>query len=188
MTTQADRLPTLPAKLLVLALNMCHQPARLVILPVRNADSTMRGFSLPQLVIVIALAGILATVAISFTPSLPNARLDVAAKQVLSDIEYAKQNAMLTGQTSGVQFISGGAYTVYQGTTATPLLSPLTQVNMVVTLSATYSGVSLSTNFTVEFDRFGSPTAGGGGSVSITNGTTTKTISVTANTGELTLQ
>jgi prepilin-type N-terminal cleavage/methylation domain-containing protein len=147
-----------------------------------------RGFSLIELVMVIAIVGVLGLVAIIYAPSIDNTRLDAAAKQVVSDIEFAKQNASLTGVISGVNFVSGGAYTVYQGTTATPLASPLTLQSMVVTLSAKYPNIVISSNFTVEFDSLGSPTTGAGGSVTLSNGSATKTITVTANTGKLVLQ
>ncbi len=144
------------------------------------------GFTLIELVLIIALIGVVGLAVVVLVPSLSVTKLDVATKQVLSDIEFAKQNAMMTGQTSGVQFVSGGAYTVYQGTTATPLSSPLTKTNMVITLSSSYSGISITSSYTVEFNSLGSPTTGGGGSVTISNGTSTKTITVAANTGKIT--
>ncbi len=148
----------------------------------------IRAFSFVELVIVLALVGILGLAAIVSAPSLDTTRLDVAIKQVLSDIEYAKQNASLTGQTSGVQFVSSGAYTVYQGTVSTPLSSPLTHQNMIVTLSANYPNIVISNNFTVEFNSLGVPTTGSGGTITLSNGSATRSITVTANTGKLVLQ
>lgn len=147
-----------------------------------------RAFSLLELIAIIALVGVLGLAAIIYVPSLDSTRLDVAAKQVVSDIEYAKQNASLTGQTSGVSFVSGGAYTVYQGTTATPLQSPLTLQNMVVTLSVNYPNIMIANNYVVEFDALGRPVTGSGGAVTLSHGTSTRTITVTANTGKLVLQ
>src|SRR5690349_14498161 len=120
----------------------------------------MRGFSLVQLVMMLGVLGILGLAVIIYAPSLDTTRLDVAVRQVLSDIEYAKQNASLTGVTSGVAFVNGGAYTVYQGTTATPLANPATRQNMVVTLSTNFPGVVISGNYTVEFNSLGKPTTG----------------------------
>lgn len=148
----------------------------------------IRGFSLMELVMVIAVVGVLGLAASIYAPSVDSSRLDAAAKQVVSDIEFAKANASLTGQTSGVNFVSGGAYTVYQGTTATPLTNPLTLQNMIITLSTNYPNIVISGNFTVEFDSLGSPITGSGGSVTLSNGSATKTITVTANTGKLVLQ
>ena len=147
-----------------------------------------KGFTLIELVSVIALLGIMALAIVLISPSTNPARLDAAVKQVSSDIEHAKEHAMTTEKTSGVQFVAGGTYTVYEETTATPLIDPLTKEDMVVTLSSLYSGISISTNYTVEFNSFGAPTIGGGGSVSLTDGTTTKTVTVTTETGKVTIQ
>lgn len=143
----------------------------------------MRAFTLIEFVLVISLLAILAITAGIFTFSPSKARLDAAITQVVSDIERAQQNAQRTGVTSGVQFLAGGSYTVYQGTTATPLQSALTGQNLIVNLSSQYPGVSISTNYTVEFDRFGAPSLGGGASVTLSNGSNTRTVSVTATTG-----
>lgn len=148
----------------------------------------LKGFTLIELVLVIGLLGVLALAAIVISPGVAPARLDAASKQVQSDVEYAKQNAVLTTTTHGVAFVASGSYTVYRSTTATPLLSPLTKQSMVITLSAQYPGVSISSNYTVEFNRFGNPTTGGGGSVTLTDGTSTRTITVTANTGRVMMQ
>jgi type II secretory pathway pseudopilin PulG len=145
------------------------------------------GFSLTNVVLVAALVGILAIVAVSFLPSQSKVHLDAAAKQVMAHVQYAQQNAIAARATSGVQFVSGGAYTVYQGTTATPLTNPQTQQSMVITLSNTYPGITLTKSYTVEFDWLGTPTTGGGGNVTLSDGTTTKTLTVAANTGRLTL-
>lgn len=146
-----------------------------------------KGFSLIELVLVIALLGLLALGALVIAPNVSLSRLDAAARQVQSDIEYAKQNALLSEVTSGIAFTAGGSYTVYQNTIATPLLSPLTRQSMIITLSNNYPGISISTNYTAEFNRFGSPTTGGGGSVTLTDGTNTRSVSVTANTGRVTI-
>lgn len=160
----------------------CHREA-----PERRRGD-LAGFTLLELVLTIALLGALALGLVLISPSIAPARLDAAAKQVVSAIQYAQQNAATTTQTSGVFFVSGGAYTVYQGTTATPLADPLTKQNMIITLSDRYPGVSLSSNYTVEFNRMGIPTTGGGGNVTITDGSSTKTIQVTANTGAALIQ
>lgn len=141
-----------------------------------------------ELVLVIALLGIMGLAVRVMAPSVSLARLNMAAKQVLSDMEYARQNAQLTGVVSGVSFVQNGSYTVYQATTATPLKSPLNRTDMVLTLSSAYPGISLSKTYVVEFNSFGVPSTGGGGNITITDGTNTRTITVTANTGKMVLQ
>lgn len=148
----------------------------------------MRGISIVEIVGVLALLGVLGLAAVVWVPAGTEARLDAAAKQVQSDIEYARQLVMSSAATHGVQFVAGGTYTVYVGTVATPVMSPLTRLNMVVNLSTSYPGVSIQNSYTVEFDRFGAPTVGGGGAVTITNGVLTRQVSVTASTGSVVLQ
>lgn len=150
--------------------------------------TTQKAFTLVEFVLVLAVLGIVSIVAITMSPSITPARLDAAARQVQSDIEYAKQNAMMTTTDSGVNFVAAGAYTVYENSTATPLLSPLTKQNMVITLADKFPGISIQGNYTVEFNQFGASTVGGGGSVVLTDGTNTKTIAVTANTGKVSIQ
>ncbi len=136
----------------------------------------------------LALLGVLGLAAIVSAPSVSTTRLDSAIRQVLSDLEYAKQNASVTGVNSGIQFVSGGAYTVYQNTTATPLTDPVTNQSKVVTLSTNFPGISISGSITVEFNSLGTPVTGSGGVVTLTDGSSTRSITVTANTGKLVLQ
>ena len=148
----------------------------------------MRAFTAVEVLLSVLLLGVLALAAVMLVPPIGTYRLNAAANQVRSDIQYAQQNAVTTGQTSGVQFVNGGAYTVYQGTVSTPLLSPLTRSTWIVTLSTNYPNTVISGNYTVEFDNFGNPTTGGGGSVALVNGSITKTITVAANTGRVSVQ
>ena len=136
----------------------------------------------------ISMVGVLLLAVIVLTPSISPFRLDQVSKIVASDIEYAKQNAITTGQTSGVEFISGGNYTVYQNTTATPLIGPLNEQSMIISISTLFPGASITSNYTVEFDKFGKPTTGGGAGVTISDGSNTKTVFITANTGRITIQ
>ncbi len=148
----------------------------------------MRGASIVEVVGVMALLGILGVAALVWVPSYNPTRLDAASKQVQSDIEYARQLAMTTNVIHGVQFVSNGAYTVYRSVVAAPVSSPLTHQDMVITLSAKYPAVTIQTNYTVEFDSFGAPSAGGGGSVTITNPAGSKVIRVVDTTGSVVIQ
>lgn len=148
----------------------------------------MRGFTAVEALLTLAVAGILALAAVLLLPPVGEVTLNSAAIQVRNDIEYAQQNAMDTGQTSGVVFVDHGSYTVYQGTVSTPLSSPLTQASMIITLSTSYPGVAISGNYTVEFDRMGKPSVGGGGSITLTSTSSSKIITVTANTGRVKIQ
>lgn len=144
-----------------------------------------RGASIVEIVGVMALLGVLALAALVWTPSPDPTRLSAAARQVQSDVEYARQLAMATNVTHGVRFVANGAYTVYRSVVATPVISPLTHQNMVITLADTYPGVRIQNDYAVEFDAFGAPTVGGGGSVTIVNLSGARTIQVLAGTGKV---
>lgn len=145
-----------------------------------------KGFTLIELVLVIAALGVLGVAVLILAPNLSTSRLSAAVKVVVSDIEFAKQSAMTSEIDSGVTFVASGSYTVFQSTVATPLASPLTQQPMIITLSTNFPGITISTNYTVIFNKFGSPTTGGGGTVTITDGSTNRIITITANTGKVT--
>jgi prepilin-type N-terminal cleavage/methylation domain-containing protein len=154
----------------------------------REDQINHHGFTIIEIILVISLLGLLAVGAVVFSPSgAPKSfSLDGATKQIQSHIQYAQQHALLHRTTAGVDFVSSGAYTVYQGTTATPLSDPLTKQDLIITLGDVYNGVSLSANYTVEFNKYGEPSVGGAGSVTVTDGTTTNTVTVAATTGRVT--
>lgn len=144
-----------------------------------------RGVSLIEIVGVIALLGVLGMAALVWSPSPDPTRLRAAAQEVQSSIEYARQLAMATNVTHGVQFVANGAYTVYQSVVGTPVESPLTHQSMIETLSARYPGVGIQNNYTVEFNSFGAPSVGGGGAVTLTNTSATLQVQVLAGTGKV---
>ena len=148
-----------------------------------------RGFTIVETLLASALLGVLGVAAVVMSPSAEPIRVISAARQIQNDIEYAKQNAMMTGVTSGVVFKKFNGYTVYQSTKDTPLTDPLTRSDMVVSLLADdYPNVKINTNYTVEFNSFGTPTTGGGDSIEVTDGTNSKTILVASNTGRVKIQ
>lgn len=134
----------------------------------------------------------MAVAAVVQVPSISRSRLNAAAQQVLSDIQYTQSYGMNKGGATitGVQFVAGGAYTLYETAPATPIPHPLTKrtEDSVITLSSSYPGITLQNTYTVEFNSLGTPTTGGGGSVTLTDGTNTRVISMTANTGEANIQ
>lgn len=148
------------------------------------------GFSLLELVLVITLLGILGVAVGVIVFNSQQSHITVAAQKVKSDIQFAREYALTKrGTTYGVAFDDAtDSYTVYVGTVATPVLNPNTQAPMIEDFAG-FPGVSITGgDYTVEFDKFGKPTTGGGSSVQITDGSTTKTITVITNTGRVTIQ
>lgn len=146
----------------------------------------MKGFTLIELVLVIALLGIMVIGAQPFLP-LSGESLDSASRKVRMDVLYAQERAIITGENHGVNFIVNGNYTIYRGTTANLINDPFRNTLFDEDL-AEFQNVSVGTNYQVEFDAHGRPVLGGGGSVTLTNGSDNKGVAVTANTGYVQIQ
>jgi prepilin-type N-terminal cleavage/methylation domain-containing protein len=134
------------------------------------------GMTFIEIIVVMIIVGILAAIVlprIDFGATSSGAAVAGAANIIASDIRYTQEFAMANRVTKSVLFTSGsGTYTF----SPTNNLDPSGQLP---------SGVTISNNFTVTFNSLGEPTTGGGGSVSISGGGLTKTISVVNYTGKV---
>ncbi|EKD51485.1 MAG: hypothetical protein ACD_62C00244G0003 [uncultured bacterium] len=149
-----------------------------------------RGFTIIELVVVIAILGVLSVAAVTMTFDFKRSYVEVAAQKTRSDIEHARSLAMTKKGTIYGAFFNDATdtYTVYQTAIATPVEDPLTKQNLIENFSK-WSGVSITGgDYTVEFNQLGAPTVGGGGGVQLTDGTNTKIISVTAVTGKVSVE
>ncbi|MBI2091571.1 MAG: type II secretion system protein [Deltaproteobacteria bacterium] len=150
----------------------------------------LKGFTLIETLLVIAILGILSIALVTRIFNYKRSYIEVTSKKAASDIEYARSLAMMKqGTTYGVFFDDANdRYTVYATSTATPVADPQTKQNLIETFSR-WPGVTITGgNFTVEFNQWGSPTTGGGGSVTLTDGTNSKTVTITAGTGKVSVQ
>jgi prepilin-type N-terminal cleavage/methylation domain-containing protein len=128
------------------------------------------GFTLIELVVVIALIGILSVGVVVMSVNFSKTNITVVAQKIRSDIEYARSLAMTKkGTTFGAFFNdTSDEYTVYESAVGTPILDPLTKQSFLEDFSK-WSGVTITGgDYTVEFNRVGVPIAGGGGNVQIT--------------------
>ena len=139
--------------------------------------SQQSGMTLIEFILVMMIIGVLSVVVIP--------KLDIAsyfatpvgggAFMIASDIRYAQEFAMANRISKSVVFTSGASVYTFSPSSG---LDPSGQLP---------SGVTVGSNFTVTFNSLGEPIAGGGGSVSVSIGGQTKTISVVNYTGKVTI-
>jgi len=154
------------------------------------------GFSLIETIIVMVLLGILAVVTLpSLTQALQTLHLNQAANKLAADIRYAKETALNSHGTYGVEFdVDDNSYSVFQlvsGSKAS-VNDPFTNASMIMDFDthSEYSGVSMVSSGSTEirFDSFGIPYDATGTALSnpltvvIQNGGSSKTISITQQT------
>ena len=135
-----------------------------------------KGMTLIELLTVLVIIGILSAIVIprlnlTFTSS--RASVDGAAYMIASDIRYAQEFAMANHVSKSVTFTPGSSVYTFNPTSN---LDPSGRLP---------SGVTTSNNFTITFNSLGEPTTGGGGSVTVSNGIQTKTITIVNYTGKV---
>jgi type II secretory pathway pseudopilin PulG len=139
------------------------------------------GMTLVELTLMVIIIGVLSAVVI---PKLGVTSLSVtsaggAAWMIASDIRYVQECAMANRVSKRVVFTSGqSVYTFPPTVPSTTDLDPSGRLP---------SGVTISGNFTITFNSLGEPTVGGGGSVTVSSGGQTKTITVSNYTGKVTI-
>jgi prepilin-type N-terminal cleavage/methylation domain-containing protein len=136
---------------------------------------THGGMTLIEVIVVMAVIGILSAMAISRvgTSLFSGASVNGAAHMIASDIRYAQEFAMANQISKSVSFTSG---------TSVYTFNPANGLDGTGRLP---TGVTVSNNFTVTFNSLGEPTLGGGGSVAVSGGGQTRTISVVNYTGKV---
>lgn len=134
------------------------------------------GLTFIEVMMAMAILGILAAVVIpklDLTTVSSGTSVDGAAYIVASDIRYAQESAMATRVSRSVIFTSGSStYTFNPGSS----LDPSARLP---------SGVTISSNYTVTFNSLGEPITGGDGSVTVSAGGQTRTITVLNYTGKV---
>ncbi len=148
---------------------------------------TNRGFSLVELVVVVTITAILAAVAVpKISHGLSAQGLRTAAQRVASDLAYARTMARNRGRATEVHFSTG---TTQYSMPGTP--SPNGDSEYLVDLADTpnpaqIEAVDFGGEAFVSFDLYGVPSSGG--SISLSSGSSTKTLTVNATTGQVTIQ
>jgi prepilin-type N-terminal cleavage/methylation domain-containing protein len=134
------------------------------------------GMTLVEVITVLAILAILAAVVIpklGLPTTTSTASVGGAAYMVASDIRYAQEFAMANLVSKSVNFTSGSSIYTFSPSSG---LDPSGQLP---------SGVTINSNYTITFNSLGEPTTGGGGSVTVTGGGQSRTISVVNYTGKV---
>ena len=127
-----------------------------------------RGFTLVELIMVVVLISILAVSVVPKFVDTSAISLQGGAAMVAADIRYTQELAMSTHSPKTITFTTNDTfYTVNSQTMNLP------------------SRVSISSGATFTFNSLGEPTTGGGSSVEIQAGGSTKTITVESYTGRV---
>jgi len=162
-----------------------------------------RGFSLTELIVIIAILGILSWLAFPKMSAMDEIKLDAAARRLAGDLRYAQSMAMSRRVIHGVLFDPAlGKYTVFAPNPATPITDPADRARTMVvdyTSRTEFKGVlvqsaAFGTTPGVTFDYFGVPrdTAGvdlsSTGIVVLTYQGQTDTVFVAPQTGMVTVR
>ena len=132
--------------------------------------ASARGFTIVELIMIIVLIGIVSISVLPTFISTSTLSLEGGAAMVAADIRYTQELAMGTHTSKSIIFNGGDTfYTVDSRTVNLP------------------SRVSITSGQTYTFNSLGEPTTGGGLSVIIDAGGSTKTITVGSYTGNITV-
>lgn len=145
------------------------------------------GMTIIELVLTISLLALMSVTIAVIAINYKSSYIEIASQKIRSDIEHARSLAMTKkGTVFGVYFNNtSNEYIVYEASSATPVDDPQTKQPLIENFSKWPSVNITGSDYTVEFNEFGAPTLGGGGSVSISDGSVTKAISVDAGTGRV---
>ncbi len=138
-------------------------------------NQRVRGMTLIEVIMVMVIIGILAATLIprfDFATS-SRASVDGAAYMIASDIRYAQEYAMANRVSKSVIFTSGSSIYTF---------NPAHNMDSSGRLP---SGVTIGTTVMFTFNSLGEPIVGGSGSVTVSGGGQTKTISVVNYTGKV---
>ncbi len=153
-------------------MKMSHQ----TILCMRNCR---RGFTILELVLTISLLAIFATAAV-IGINVTGTEIDSVAKILRSNIQYAQDLAMTNGSSFGIRSIDNSSYEIFEGSPGTPAVNPLTSGNLVIDISPVQFSGSVTT---ITFDSNGIPDNSANETIQLVEGTSTRTLTVTSDTG-----
>ncbi len=149
------------------------------------------GFTMVELIVVVVILAILAVVVIPYAVGTSELRVRSAARMLMSDLEYAQSEAIVTQAPVTVTFdVAGDSYTVSNA--SGPLIHPITKSAYEVRLhqsrgmsGVTIASASFGVGSVVTFDALGAPDSSG--TVAVAAGAETYYVSVAPVTGRVTV-
>ena len=143
---------------------------------INNSGESNHGFTLIEMIAVLIVIGILASVAAVIFSSMDDEKLATEVEILKSHLRYAQSRAMIDNVSWGIAS-SGNSYTLQTGgSTSTSSLPNDDSSTHNLQIGVTANGPS------VAFDNFGSP-IGEGISIKLRAGNGSRTITITKNTG-----
>jgi len=148
----------------------------------------IRAFTILELVMVLVALALLAAVAAPrYASSLANYHVDAAARRVAADLAFVQAQARATSKSQTITFNQSGLKYQVSGLSG---LDNRTGGYSVDLSADPYCLTGLTAKFAgkkqITFDQYGTPD--NAGTVSVAVGTTTKTVTLDAATGKLTLK
>jgi MSHA pilin protein MshC len=147
-----------------------------------------RAFTLIELAVVVAILAVLSAIAVPrYANAISNYRANAAARRIAADIALTQARARALSSSQSITFsIDHNGYQItgmndpdHPGATYTVSLSDLTA-------GAKLTAISIANSTTLTFNGYGMPSAAA--ALTITSGTATRTISVAADTGAVSIQ
>lgn len=152
-----------------------------------NLSVRHKGFSLVELALVLVLLSVLTAIAAPrYSSSANNYRVNMAARKVAADLGSARADAWNRGVHRTVTFTTAALQYTLTGvadmnhTAADTVVSLKTSPYSLTQLAANFGGLS-----SVIFDAYGMPN--NGGTVTVTSGTASQTVTLNGTTGNITI-
>lgn len=137
-----------------------------------------KGLTLIEVILIMVTLGILAATVlprIDFGATSSRASVDGAAYMIASDIRYTQECAMANRISKSIIFTNGSSSYTFNPTSTG--MDPSGQL----------SGTTIGTTITFTFNSLGEPILNGGSSMTVSDGISTRTITVTQYTGKVSI-
>lgn len=149
------------------------------------------GFTLIELVLVLVILSIVAVTTMPKDNGSQILNTDAVTQKMVGDLRYAQNLAMTSGNGYGMRITGATSYEIYRTTDGSIAESPYDHKPMQINLVNDYPGASISEsdqNLDIVFNTYGQAVSGGGENIQIMGGSVSKTISISENSGFVSIQ